>query len=47
MTTNLPLKLDSLPETLSSEGAIHLELVEGIPIVRVKDALTTLGLNSS
>ncbi len=26
MTTNLPLKLDSLPETLQAEGTIRLEL---------------------
>jgi hypothetical protein len=37
MTTNLPLKLDSLPKTLQSEGAIRLELVEGIPIFRASD----------
>ena len=37
MTTNLPLKLDRLPETLQAEGAIHLELVEGIPIFRASD----------
>ncbi len=37
MTTNLPLKLDRLPETLQSEGAIRLELVEGIPIFRASD----------
>ena len=37
MTTNLPLKLDHLPETLQAEGVIHLELVEGIPIFRVSD----------
>jgi hypothetical protein len=37
MTTNLPLKLDSLPETVQAEGAIRLELVEGIPIFRASD----------
>ena len=37
MTTNLPLKLDSLPKTLQPEGAIRLELVEGIPIFRASD----------
>lgn len=37
MSTNLPLKLDSLPETLQAEGAIRLELVEGIPIFRASD----------
>ena len=37
MTTNLPLKLDSLPETLQAEGTINLELVEGIPIFRASD----------
>ena len=39
MTTNLPLKLDRLPETLQAEGAIHLELVEGIPIFRASDSV--------
>ena len=28
MTTNLPLKLDSLPKTLQAEGAIHLSIGE-------------------
>ena len=37
MTTNLPLKLDSLPETLQAEGTIRLELVEGIPIFRASN----------
>ncbi len=39
MTTNLPLKLDSLPETLQAEGTICLELVEGIPIFRASDRI--------
>ena len=39
MTTNLPLKLDSLPETLQAEGTIRLELVEGIPIFRASDRI--------
>ncbi len=37
MTTNLPLKLDSLPKILQAEGTINLELVEGIPIFRASD----------
>ena len=37
MTTNLPLKLDRLPETLQVEDSIRLELVEGIPIFRASD----------
>ena len=37
MTTHLPLKLNRLPETLQVEGAIRLELVEGIPIFRASD----------
>ncbi len=39
VTTNLPLKLDRLPETLQAEGAIRLELVEGIPIFRASDRI--------
>ena len=39
MTNHLPLKLDRLPETLQAEGAIHLELVEGIPIFRASDSV--------
>jgi len=35
MTNNLPLSLHSLPNTLPSEGAICIELAEGIPIFRV------------
>jgi uncharacterized protein YnzC (UPF0291/DUF896 family) len=34
MTTNLPLKLHSLPNSLPIEGAIRIELVEGVPILR-------------
>ncbi|XWK86060.1 MAG: hypothetical protein U7127_17765 [Phormidium sp.] len=34
MTTNLPLKLHSLPNSLPIEGAVRIELVEGVPILR-------------
>jgi uncharacterized protein YnzC (UPF0291/DUF896 family) len=34
MTTNLPIKLEHLPNSLPLEGAVRIELVEGIPIFR-------------
>ncbi|MCD8485935.1 hypothetical protein QPK87_01140 [Kamptonema cortianum] len=34
MTTNLSLKLHSLPNSLPIEGAVRIELVEGVPILR-------------
>ena len=34
MTTYLPLKLHHLPENLPNEGAIRIELEEGVPIFR-------------
>lgn len=34
MTTNLPLKLHHLPNSLPVEGAVRIELVEGVPIFR-------------
>lgn len=34
MTTYLPLKLHHLPENLPKEGAIRIELEEGVPIFR-------------
>lgn len=37
MTTNLPLKLHSLPNSLPIEGAVRIELVEGVPILRASN----------
>jgi predicted patatin/cPLA2 family phospholipase len=34
MTTNLPLKLERLPNSLPLDGAINIELVDSIPIFR-------------
>lgn len=34
MTTNLPLKLSHLPNSLPLDGAVRIELVEGVPIFR-------------
>lgn len=34
MTTYLPLKLHHLPNSLPIEGAVRIELVEGLPIFR-------------
>ncbi len=34
MTTNLPIKLEHLPNSLPLDGAVRIELVEGIPIFR-------------
>ncbi|WP_414553307.1 hypothetical protein [Anabaena sp. CCY 0017] len=34
MTINLPLKLSHLPNSLPLDGAVCIELVEGVPIFR-------------
>ncbi len=34
MTINLPLKLSHLPNRLPLDGAVRIELVEGVPIFR-------------
>ncbi|MBR8839492.1 MAG: hypothetical protein DSM106950_37200 [Stigonema ocellatum SAG 48.90 = DSM 106950] len=34
MTTNSPIKLEYLPNSLPLEGAVRIELVEGVPIFR-------------
>jgi hypothetical protein len=34
MTINLPLKLSHLPNSLPLDGAVRIELVEGVPIFR-------------
>jgi hypothetical protein len=34
MTTNLPIKLDRLPKTLPREGAVSVELAEGVLMFR-------------
>lgn len=34
MTTNLPVKLEHLPNSLPLDGAVCIELIEGIPIFR-------------
>ena len=34
MTTNLPMKLSHLPDSLPLDGAVRIELVEGVPIFR-------------
>ncbi|MCL1463223.1 hypothetical protein [Argonema galeatum] len=39
MTTNLPLKLHSLPNSLPIEGAVRIELVEGVPILRASSTV--------
>jgi len=39
MTTNLPLKLHSLPNSLPIEGAVRIELVEGVPILRASSTI--------
>lgn len=41
MTTNLPLKLHSLPNSLPIEGAVRIELVEGVPILRASSIVQT------
>jgi uncharacterized protein YnzC (UPF0291/DUF896 family) len=46
MTTNLPIKLEHLPNSLPLDGAVRIELVEGVPIFRasmtVIDRIATL-----
>ena len=37
MTTNLPLKLSHLPSSLPLDGAVRIELVEGVPIFRASN----------
>jgi hypothetical protein len=39
MTTNLPLKLHNLPNSLPIEGAVNIELVEGVPIFRASSTV--------
>ena len=34
MTTNLPIKLSHLPNSLPLDGAVRIELMEGVPIFR-------------
>ncbi len=41
MTIPLPPKLQSLPATLPLEGAIRIELVEGVPIFRASSFVQT------
>ncbi len=46
MTTNLPIKLHQLPNSLPIDGAVGIELVEGVPIFcassQVQDRIETL-----
>lgn len=37
MTTNLPLKLSHLPNSLPLDGAVRIELIEGVPIFRASN----------
>lgn len=39
MTTSVPPKLQSLPATLPIEGAVSIELQEGIPIFRASSTV--------
>lgn len=41
ITVLLPPKLRSLPETLPIDGAIRIELAEGIPIFRASSSVQT------
>lgn len=34
MTINLPMKLSHLPNSLPLDGAVRIQLVEGVPIFR-------------
>ncbi|NEQ10508.1 MAG: hypothetical protein F6K37_32675 [Moorea sp. SIO4E2] len=34
MTVNLPIKLENLPRSLPLDGAVRIDLVEGVPIFR-------------
>jgi hypothetical protein len=40
MTTNLPIKLEHLPNSLPLDGAVRIELVEGVPIFRASTTVT-------
>ena len=39
MTTNFLLKLEHLPNSLPIEGAVRIELVEGVPIFRASSSV--------
>ena len=41
MTNPLPPKLQSLPATLPLEGAVRIELEEGVPIFRASSTVQT------
>ena len=41
MTTPLPPKLQSLPATLPVEGAVRIELEDGVPIFRASNVVQT------
>jgi hypothetical protein len=41
MTTPLPPKLQSLPVTFPIEGAVRIELAEGVPIFRASSVVQT------
>jgi hypothetical protein len=41
MTTNLPLKLGTLPQTLPKEEAITIELIENTPIFKASQKVQT------
>ncbi|MGB5960479.1 MAG: hypothetical protein WBG73_07475 [Coleofasciculaceae cyanobacterium] len=41
MTTPLPLKLQNLPATFPIEGAVRIELVEGVPTFRASSVVQT------
>ncbi len=34
MTVNLPIQLENLPRSLPLDGAVRIDLVEGVPIFR-------------
>jgi hypothetical protein len=34
MTVNLPVKLENLPRSLPLDGAVRIDLVEGVPVFR-------------
>ncbi|WP_341525880.1 hypothetical protein WKK05_25355 [Nostoc sp. UHCC 0302] len=41
MTISLPPKLNSLPSTLPIEGAVRIDLEEGIPVFRASSSVQT------
>jgi len=41
MTTLLPPKLNNLPASLPIEGAVRIELEEGVPVFRASQAVQT------